>query len=510
MPAWHSLKRRITGWRKPFQRRAAGRPPIARPAPRQPGAPEVHPAIAGIEKRIWHLVLLAIAVILYLTLSLIGLQFFGYIELAPEADDGMPVLLFPLFLGVLVLLFSAYLIVQQRQLLKTTHKLFSEQHAASELSRSVEILSALLEVSASINAQNRLSLILDTVAKAVRQSFQADRVSVMLVDRSGRVLKTMAAMGQAAEKVKDALVPLGQGVAGWVVENGQPLLLQGQVDPGAFTGVQPRGREISSAMCVPLKIGPRCIGVLNVNLMNRPLGFTANDLKLISIFGNNAAIAINNALLHRRRTEQLRLKTVVEQLHSPQVVHELVDKMERLAKPGGLREKRTLCTLFADIRGFSEMTVRLEPEEMMAFLDAFYARMAQAVADNDGTLDKFIGDEVMAFFGAPEPLENVSINAVQTAMEMMTFFSWLRESFSARQPQFAGVGLGIGINTGPVVVGSVGSAQRAAYTVIGEAVNLARRLCSHARSGEILVGDVTRVEIENGLRLAAGRLPIVG
>jgi adenylate cyclase len=121
------------------------------------------------------------------------------------------------------------------------------------------------------------------------------------------------------------------------------------------------------------------------------------------------------------------------------------------------------------------------------------------VADNEGTLDKFIGDEVMAFFGAPEPLENVSLNALQTAIEMMIFFGWLRESFSLRQPQFERVGLGIGINTGPVIVGSVGSRQRSEYTVIGDAVNLARRLCGHARSGEILVGEITREQVSDNV-----------
>lgn len=478
-------------WRRLVKRTPAG---VARSTPSGDEA-----AIAKIEKRIWQLVLLAVVVILYLTLSVIGIQLLDYFDpgnggAAFREEQTVDPLLFPLSLGVLVLLFSAYLTIQQRQLLRTTRQLFSERQTTSELHRSVDILSALLEVSSSINAQKRLMAILTTICRAVRHSFQADRVSVMLVDHSGKHLKTMAAMGKAEEKVQDVFVPLGQGVAGWVVHHGQPLLLQGKVDPSAFPGASVMSRDISSAMCVPLKIGQRCIGVLNVNRMGRDSEFTSSDLRLLSVFGNSAATAINNALLYHRRKEQIRLKTVVEQLHSPRVVHELIDKADRLVAPGGLRERRTIGTLFADIRGFSEMSALIDPEIMMAFLDAFYARMAQAVADNEGTLDKFIGDEVMAFFGAPEPLENVSLNALQTAIEMMIFFGWLRESFSLRQPQFGRVGLGIGINTGPVVVGSVGSRQRSEYTVIGDAVNLARRLCEHARSGEILVGETTHAQ----------------
>lgn len=479
-------------WRRSGKCEAPG---VADPAFSPPGEGET--GIDRIEKRLWQLVLLAVVVILCLTLSVIGIRLLDYFDpvtssTALHEEQPQDPLLFPLSLGVLVLLFSAYLIIQQRQLLRTSRQFFTARQTTSELHRSVDILSGLLEVSASLNAQKRIVTILTTISRAVRQSFQADRVSVMLVDQSGKNLKTMAATGKAEEKVKDALVPLGQGVAGWVVRHGQPLLLQGRVDPAAFPGSFAQNGEISSAMCAPLKIGQRCIGVLNVNRMGRHSEFTANDLRLLSVFGNSAATAINNALLYHRRKEQIRLKTVVEQLHSPRVVHELIDKAEQFVAPGGLRERRTISTLFADIRGFSEMSALIDPETMMAFLDAFYARMAQAVADNEGTLDKFIGDEVMAFFGAPEALENVSLNALQTAIEMMIFFGWLRESFSLRQPQFGRVGLGIGINTGPVVVGSVGSRQRSEYTVIGDAVNLARRFCGHARSGEILVGEATR------------------
>ena len=493
MPFWPGLKNWVGDFFHSVSHRRSDPNGAAKDGkPFNGAAPDSKTAIAGIERRIWNLVLLAIAVILYLTLSLVGMQVMGVIEIAlPEADGFPSALMFPMFLGVLVLLFSAYLIIQQRQLLNTTKKLFQEQQAAGELSRNVDILKALLDVSSNINIKRHLGVVLRTIARAVRRAFHADRVSIMLINGSGKTIKTIAVDGRAVEKTKDALVPLGEGVAGWVVANGEPLLLQGQVDPGAFPGFRANRREVSSAMCVPLKIGRRCVGVLNVNLIGRRLGFTDNDLQLISIFANNVATSISNALLLRRREEQLKLKTVVERLHSPQVVHELIQKT------GSLREKRTICTLFADIRGFSEMIAELEPEQMMTFLDAFYERMARTVADNDGVLDKFMGDEAMVFFGAPEPLENVSRSALETAMQMMIFFGMLRDRFGQQEPRFKRVGLGIGINTGTVVVGSVGSRQRAEYTVIGDAVNLARRLCSHALPGEILVGEATRDQIQN-------------
>jgi hypothetical protein len=166
------LKKFLSRWR------------LEKPGPASGPAPlpiEEETAIARIERRIWQLALLAVVVILYLTLSIIGIQLLDSFE--PVSGVGgfreektVDPLLFPLSLGVLVLLFSAYLIIQQRQLLRTTRQLFSERQTTSELNRSIDILSALLEVSSSINAQKRIMAILTTICRAVRQSFQADRV----------------------------------------------------------------------------------------------------------------------------------------------------------------------------------------------------------------------------------------------------------------------------------------------------------------------------------------------
>jgi len=121
--------------------------------------------------------------------------------------------------------------------------------------------------------------------------------------------------------------------------------------------------------------------------------------------------------------------------------------------------------------------------------------MTEIVFNNEGSIDKFIGDEVMAFFGAPLALENSSENGAKAALEMVASFKELREKFSKISPHFGNLGIGIGVNTGTVFVGNVGSERRYDYTVIGNGVNLARRLCSHAESNEILLAGktVTRV-----------------
>ena len=112
--------------------------------------------------------------------------------------------------------------------------------------------------------------------------------------------------------------------------------------------------------------------------------------------------------------------------------------------------------------------------------------MTRIVFQSGGSVNKFIGDEVMAFFGAPIALENATENGVEAGLDMVTSFAGLKEKFSGISPHFGDLGIGIGIDTGKVFVGNVGSEKRYDYTVIGNAVNIARRLCSHAAPNEVL------------------------
>ncbi len=187
----------------------------------------------------------------------------------------------------------------------------------------------------------------------------------------------------------------------------------------------------------------------------------------------------------------IRLETMFEQLHSPQVAKELIKKIDDWDQPNKIREKVEMTILFADIRGFSSMISALKLEDIMAFLDEFYGAMTKTVFNNEGSIDKFIGDEVMAFFGAPIALKNCSENGVKTAIEMAASFQQLREKFSSDSPHFENLGIGIGVNTGEVFIGNVGSKTRYDFTVIGIAVNLARRLCSYAGPDQILTTEET-------------------
>jgi adenylate cyclase len=207
---------------------------------------------------------------------------------------------------------------------------------------------------------------------------------------------------------------------------------------------------------------------------------------MISIFANNAAVAINNALLMRERVKRLQIQTVAERLHPPAVIREMVKNLGDPENGIHARANVPVSILFADIRGFSSMVNEAVLEDVIDFLDDFYSAMNDAVSRNKGNTDKFIGDEVMAFFGAPNSLENSAESCARAAAEMIDSFERLQEKYLQRSPFFRMMGIGVGMNTGQAFIGNIGSESRSDYTVIGKSVNLARRLCEQAQPGQIL------------------------
>ena len=444
------------------------------------------PRIEKIEKRVLQLALLAVLVILYLTLSLIYSQFYDVIDSGEAGIFSNNTFKFLIFLATLVLLFCAYMIVNHRRLARLTRDLVEQKASGHRLSEDLKTLSALFDVSNRINSKDRLVDILKTITGEMLSCFHADHASIMMLDRRNQTLKTMVSTGTKAELAEDALVPIGQSIAGQVVKSGEPLLLHGKMNPADFPGLQSKQKKISSALCVPLKLGKRCIGVLNINLLDSDRSFSESDLQMISIFANNAAVAINNALLMRERVKRLQIQTVAERLHTPAVIQEMIKALETSEKDVHARQNVPVSILFADIRGFSSMVNEAVLEDVIDFLDDFYSAMNDAVTKNNGITDKFIGDEVMAFFGAPTDLENSAESCAKAATEMISAFEMLQEKYLERSPFFNNMGIGIGMNTGEAYIGYIGSEIRSDYTVIGKNVNLARRLCEHAQPGQIL------------------------
>jgi adenylate cyclase len=185
----------------------------------------------------------------------------------------------------------------------------------------------------------------------------------------------------------------------------------------------------------------------------------------------------------RATAEREKIQKIFEHYMPPQVFQELLRQGPESTGISG--DRRELTVMFADIRGFTGISERLQPEQVVELLNGYLATATDVVFEHQGTIDKFIGDAIMALFGAPVPIENHALETVRAAMAMQRRFA----ETPARQGQRAS--FGIGINTGLGVVGTIGAPQLMSYTVIGDVVNVAARLQAEARAGEVLITEDT-------------------
>ena len=175
-----------------------------------------------------------------------------------------------------------------------------------------------------------------------------------------------------------------------------------------------------------------------------------------------------------------------------------MESKQNLMDVGGVQE---ITVLFADIRNFTFLVQHLPPEKLRIFLNSFFDIFSNVVFSWKGTLDKFMGDAVLAIFGAPISLENAGFAGVSAAIQILLEFETLRKQWMATSALFKDVGLGIGMSKGEMFLGNVGSSRRLDYTVIGTDVNIAQRLAADAISGQILITGSVRDEIGDNFPL---------
>jgi PAS domain S-box-containing protein len=226
-------------------------------------------------------------------------------------------------------------------------------------------------------------------------------------------------------------------------------------------------------------------------IANRPRVFLAGRVARIRdpqnvisgfvfILNDRTDLVLMNEARLRESEERKRVRELFSRYVAPSVVEQLLSTPAGI-QLGGMREDVTI--LFADVRGFTGFSEQREPEEVVAMLNSYLALATTEIFEQLGTLDKFIGDGIMAIFGAPVPVENHPMAAVRAALNMRARLDELRRDTGVR------VGFGIGLNGGHAIVGNIGTVQLMNYTAIGDVVNVAARLQAEARSGEILISE---------------------
>jgi adenylate cyclase len=247
-------------------------------------------------------------------------------------------------------------------------------------------------------------------------------------------------------------------------------------------------QQIRSAICAPL-IGSedRVLGVLYVDNPSITHRFSDDDLEFLVAFAGIAAVAIENSQFAERIRREALVRSNFERYFAPQLAARIAGSHEA-SRLGG--DKRTVAVLFSDIRGFTALSETMNPDAMATLLTEYFTEMVECVFRHDGTLDKFIGDAVMAQWGAPLGNADDADRAMGAALDMMKALDLLNSRWKAEgRPTLQ---IGIGLNHGEAFAGNIGSERRIEYTVIGDTVNTASRLCSAADGGEILLSDEMR------------------
>ena len=248
-------------------------------------------------------------------------------------------------------------------------------------------------------------------------------------------------------------------------------------------------------MCVPLILRDEIIGVFGAVNRDPQRNFTSDDRRLLYAIVSQ----MDTAILEGMESRQLR--RVLGRSLDPHVLERLLATPNVDILEG---ERATLTILYADLRGSTNLAERTEPETLVDFVNDYLSAMTEELLAHHGTLDKFVGDEVMALFNAPLPQPDHALRAVRVGLAMQVRHQALIQQWQAERGIVAG-GIGVGIATGEAIVGEIGCEKRTDYTAIGRPANLGARICSAAKSGEVLISERTYQLIKD--RIAADPVP---
>ena len=255
--------------------------------------------------------------------------------------------------------------------------------------------------------------------------------------------------------------------------------------------------RISSAMVVPLIHNESLLGVLWLDSEQLAV-FSQKELEMVNALAYQGAMFLENALLGRKVAAEIITRDRFSRLLSPNLAAKVIAG-ELDVKQGG--DQLPDCTVFnSDIRGFTRMSDGTAPQMIVDMLNEYFELMVDVLFKYEGTLDKFMGDGIMALFGAPVPHPDDPIRSVRAALEMMDVLGTLNRKRISRDE--APLAIGIGIHTGPLVAGYIGSPKALSYTVIGDTANTSARLCGVAEPGQIIVSESTVARLANRFELA--------
>lgn len=368
----------------------------------------------------------------------------------------------------------------------------------TSLERANKVLFVLYEISRQLNSIQDFSELLDKIMDLIFMVIDADYGFLILRGDDNQELIPVVVKSKEGVVGDKSGLKASHTIINKVIQDKVALLTSNAMADSRLDHAKSLLiKQIRSAMCVPLWKKDNIIGVIQLDSIRLDNQFTEDDLELLKAIGSQMAMIIEQASLNEQIREEEQMRSRLERFHSPQVI-DMILRGGQEAKDNIMEPKDLTATiLFTDINGFTRLSEQMPPREINMVLNEYFSKMTDIIFKYDGTLDKYIGDGLMAVFGAPMEKEDDSERAIKAALEMRDELSAMMGQ-EERERKFT---FRVGINTGRVVAGNIGSPMRMDYTIIGDPVNIASRLESIAAPSQILIGEETYLLVRDKFKI---------
>lgn len=359
----------------------------------------------------------------------------------------------------------------------------------SNLARSNKVLFILYEISRNLNQIHDFNELLRKIMDFIFMVIDADYGFLIIIGDNKEdnlipvVVKYKTGYDKSRQEIKASRTLINKVIKDKVALLTSNAMADSRLDAAKSLLLQ----QVRSAICVPLWKKDEIIGVMQLDSIRLDNQFNQDDLELLKAIGSQVSMVIEQAALNEQIREEERMRNRLQRFHSPQVIEMILKGGEETIDVIMEPKELTATILFIDIVGFTHLSETMPPREINIILNRYFSRMTDIVFSYDGTLDKYIGDGLMAVFGAPMEKDDDAERATRAALEIRRQLTSMMRN-TEKEKRFD---IRIGLNTGRVVAGNIGSPKRMEYTVIGDPVNIASRLESIAKPNQIIIGEET-------------------
>ncbi len=328
-----------------------------------------------------------------------------------------------------------------------------------------------------------LDRMLEVSMKLIFEVISADR-GIILLFGPERTLEPRIAYQKSKGLIPGESLQISTTITNQVVNEKVSVITSDALqDPRFMQGQSIVQYNIRSALCVPLWEEQRVYGAIYLDNLAKTYAFTRDDLDLLTAIANLIAIRIKQEELHEKLRKEEMLRNNLAKYHSPDVVEMLVSRGGDVGLGTTMRE---VTVLFIDVVGSTKLAEAIGAENVSSVLNEFFEMATSAIFEHKGSVNKFIGDSVMAIWNAPLDQPDHALNAVKSGVKLLKELDRHNKAHPDRKFEIR-----IGINTGHAVAGNVGTAQRMEYTVLGDTVNVAARLGKFPQTNRVILGEET-------------------